>query len=80
MGAPARLVANRYSTTALLAAAAIGSAAVGFGPHQLGQPLRHQSTAPPTQHTEATSVAAAACRFQRDDVVVAAAMAKSIGV
>jgi hypothetical protein len=58
----------------------MGSAAVGFGPHQFGQPLRHQSTAPPTQHTEAAHVAALARRFQRADVVVAAATAKSIGV
>jgi hypothetical protein len=51
-------IANFDKITALLAAAAIGRAFVGRGAHKLGHLLQAQRVLPPTQHADATAVAA----------------------
>ena len=55
--------ANRCTITAVLIAAATGSAAVGFGPQKFGHPRRHHTTPPSTQHNDETVVAANARCF-----------------
>lgn len=64
---------------ALVAAAASGRSAEGFGPQRFRHPLAHHTTAPTIQHTLDTKVAVnARCfHFGFDDVT--AATATSIG-
>jgi hypothetical protein len=67
---------KRERITALLAAAASGSAADGRGPQRFGQPRRHHTAPATTQVSDAAVVAAIACRRQR---AVAHATPRSIG-
>src|SRR5205085_2668787 len=60
-----RAAAKRDRMTALLAAAATGKAAVGGGPHPLGQPLRHHTTPAVTHAADAMAVAGKARWRQR---------------
>jgi hypothetical protein len=61
---------------ALVAAAASGRPAVGFGPHAFGQPLLHHTTAAVTHNADATAVAGNA---RRRHIATAMATAKSTG-
>jgi hypothetical protein len=67
---------KRERITALVAAAASGRAADGWGPQRFGQPRRHHTTPAVTHVSDAATVAAIACRRQR---AVAHATPRSIG-